>query len=245
MRTALNTESIINDISLNGFSHFWDLNKSLNTSSTELKQFRSWWRNLIPDENFRQYTCRERRILRYRLAAKSPEKLEINRDPNYTSTMDYDAPYQRGINSLTYAEEDFIQSPALKAILQFDLEIALSIISSFELLEIDIHQFRVTASMGQHSPTTSGVHQDGYNLVFMHFVGSYNVHPVSSEVFSSDAEESLLYRIEMEAFMETFVVNDTACWHRASAVKQKNRKLPAWRDMLVVSFRRLTSEVAE
>lgn len=240
----MKTDAIANELSLNGFAHVRDLSKGLNISSTEKDALSFWWRNLVIDENFRQYTSRERRILRYQVSSRTPDRLKINLNPNYSSRVNYDAPYQRGVNVLAYAEEGFIHDSTLNRVLKFDLAVTLAAIKSVCCLDVDIHQFRVNARFGRPSPTTSGIHQDGYDFVFMHFIRSYNTRPVTSEIFSTPNKGSLCFQGEINKFMETLVVNDRTFWHRASAIRQKNINLPASRDILIVSCRQSEAEAS-
>lgn len=240
----MKTDAIATELNLNGFAYVRNLSTALKISPTEKDALSFWWRNLVTDENFRQYTSRERRILRYQVSSSTPDSPKINRNPNYSSRVNYDAPYQRGVNILAYAEEGFIHDSTLNRVLQFDLAVTLAAIGNACCLDVDIHQFRVNALLGRPSPTTSGIHQDGYDFVFMHFIRSYNARPVTSEIFSASAEESLCFQGEIKRFMETLVVNDRTFWHRASTIRQRNTKLPASRDILIVSCRRSKMEAS-
>lgn len=231
--------TIINTLTECQFAHIKDISPWISFSPSQQQCFSAWWDNLIRDENFRQYTHRERRILRYRSADNDPVRLEINPDVHFKPAVTYDVKYQQGTNVLSYAEEGFINDPILQQIIQFDREIINMLYGQPEAITMDIHQFRVKACTGKASPTTSGIHQDGFDWIFMHYINQHNILPVASEIFRHQDEDSLLLRKSMNQFMETLIVDDNRCWHRASSVKQLNNQQPAWRDLLLVTCRRL------
>ncbi|MFD2642694.1 2OG-Fe dioxygenase family protein [Pseudomonas japonica] len=230
--------SLVESLKEAGFLHIKNIAQRAFSSPLQKKLFSSWWGDLVPDENFKEYTSRARRILRYSLSGHTPSTLTINRNSSYSSAAKYEIAYKEGVNNLTYCEEGFISDPILQAVLLFDLELCRSFIGQGKSIELDIHQFRIKSEAGAISPTTSGIHQDEYDMVFMHFVRSQNILPVISEVFSHPDEDALLFRKEMTGFLETLVIDDRQCWHRASAVRQKALGAPAWRDMLIVSCRK-------
>lgn len=232
----MNLKIITDALSEHGFAHVADISEWISPAYISEKRFGAWWGNLVYDENFRLYTHRERRILRY-FASGSGHSIQLNPNTDFVSGATYAVSYQRGTNALTYAEEGFITDHLLQQILHFDLAVSRATSPLSESMNIDIHQFRIKATSGQTMPTTSGIHQDGYDLVFMHFINKHNAFPVISEVFDRAEEAGLQFRKELGRFMETLIVDDRRCWHRASALRQKDLGKPAYRDVLVVSFR--------
>lgn len=216
-------------------------------TSTEVskREFMGYWGNLVLDQNFSTYTHRERRIIRYRMSGSNTNNLLLSRNTDFLSNALYEAPYAHGINKLTSAENGFIESPLLRSLVEFDLSVIAAASSTSTRFDIDVHQFRVCSQRGVPSPTTSGIHQDGYDFVCMHLVNKHNTVPVFSEVFSSGREVDLILRKELTIFLETLIVDDKNCWHRASPVVQEDLGQPAWRDLLILSFRRQRQESAD
>lgn len=233
----MNLKIIIDALSEQGFAHILDISQWISPAYISEKRFCAWWERLVHDENFRLYTHRERRILRYFASGSGNCAMQLNPSTDFVSGATYAVPYQRGTNALTYAEEGFITDRLLQQILHFDLAVSRATSPLSESMDIDIHQFRIKATSGQSKPTTSGIHQDGYDLVFMHFINKHNAFPVISEVFDRAEEAGLQLRKELGQFMETLIVDDRRCWHRASALRQKDLRKPAYRDVLIVSFR--------
>lgn len=196
------------------------------------RMFQSYWGNLVLDENFKSYTTRERRILRYKY--RHPGDLRINRNPEYRPRAEYKIDYVKGVNKLTYAEEGFIQHTIMRDILRRNLE-AIDFYFRHDLTyEININMFRVRADGGKVSPTTSGIHQDGSDWIFMHFVHAHNIKPVHSVVYHSDDAGAVVFRKPMTAFLETLVINDQTMFHSAEDVIQDNPDMPAHRDLIVM-----------
>lgn len=233
----MNIEMITRTLSRSPYAHIEDMSRWLTFTPAEQQRFSAEWDNLVRDENFRQYTHRERRILRYRSADRDVTRLEIIRESHFKPMVTYNVDYKQGTNKLSYAKEKFIKNPLLQQIIKIDHAVLYAAAAQPKAITMDIHQFRVKACEGVISPTTSGIHQDGVDWIFMHFIRKHNVRPVISEIFRHQGEDSLLFRKEMDQFMETLIVNDTQCWHRASPVEQLDNKQPAWRDLLLVTCR--------
>lgn len=216
------------------YCHRRDYGALIGIEPGQEQSFRAYWANLVRDEAFMAYTHRERRILRYRLLPS--RQLQLDRNTAFTSPVTYAVNYRQGVNYLSYCEDGFIEHPLMQKLLATDLAVIAPHLGE-QAYTIDIHQFRVRADGQSSSPTTSGIHQDGLDWVFMHFIGQSNTVPVVSEVFTSPAEQSRVFNLAMEAFLETIVINDRGLYHRASDVRPHADAAPAWRDVLLVSLR--------
>lgn len=228
---------VADELNRNGFAHVAVPSSWINFTLAQQEDFCDWWNYLDRDENFRHYTHRERRILRYHSLQSDPSQLEINRDPNFHPKVTYDIKYKQGVNHLSYAEEGFISDAILQQLIKFDQSVVYAVLGQPIPLTMDVHQFRVKADGGQVSPTTSGIHQDGFDWIFMHFIKKKNTRPVISEVFAGPEEDSLIFTKEMNRYLETLIVNDNKCWHRASSVVPLDNQQSGWRDLLLVTCR--------
>lgn len=233
----MDVSKITKHISEHGFAHVSDMSKWIDFTEPQQQIFCQWWENLARDENFRNYTHRERRILRYRSADKDAAMLEINPDANFHPKVTYDIEYKKGTNTLSYAEDGFISDQILQQIIHLDQSIVYAMSGQTVPVCLDVHQFRVKASAGKVSPTTSGIHKDGFDWIFMHFINRHNIRPVISEVFNTPDEQGVIFKKEMNVFLETLVVNDDKCWHRASSVAPLDDQSFGWRDLLLVTCR--------
>lgn len=235
MELGVDIDLITNALTEKGFSHIADVAPWISVTPKQQKDFCRWWENLERDENFRQYTHRERRILRYRSADDDATRLEFNPDTNFHPKVTYDIKYKKGINVLSPAEEGFIRDPILHQIISFDQSLVYAALGHIVPITLDVHQFRVKASEGKTSPTTSGIHKDGFDWIFMHFINKHNTRPVISEIFNAPNERGVIFNKEMCQFLETLVVNDSKCWHRASSVEPLDNQGSGWRDLLLIT----------
>jgi hypothetical protein len=230
----MNIQQISRQLSQNHYCHARDFAKLISCEPGQADSFRAYWANLVRDEAFKDYTHRERRILRYRSLPGG--QLQLDRNPEYSSSVTYPINYRKGVNVLSYAEEGFINHPLLQQILATDIAVVGARLGS-HAYAIDVHQFRVKASGQVHSPTTSGIHQDGLDWVSMHFIDACNTKAVVSQVYTEQTPERCVLSLTMERFLETIVVHDRVVYHSAGSVQQVDGATPAWRDLLLVGFR--------
>ncbi|MDX8000001.1 hypothetical protein FE394_12490 [Xenorhabdus sp. Reich] len=224
------------------YCHIPHFNQLISHVPEAINTFKAHWNGLALDENFKDYTHRERRILRYHHHPGAENPLELNRDTEYRSSITYKIEYKQDTNQLSYANEEFITNPVMQDILATDIAILGEKLTKEHHYAIDIHQFRVKAQSGKESPTTSGIHQDGQDWIFMHFIQSHNTEPVISEVHATEHEALPLLHTAMENFLETLAINDKQLYHRASSVRQLSPTNAAFRDLLLVTFRQLPEQ---
>ncbi|MBD2801239.1 2OG-Fe dioxygenase family protein [Xenorhabdus sp. M] len=224
------------------YCHIPHFNKLISHDPETMNTFKAHWNGLVLDENFKNYTHRERRILRYYYRPYAEQPLQLNRDAAYHSSMNYKIEYKQGVNQLDYANEAFITHPIMQNILATDIAILDKKLTKEHNYAIDIHLFRIKAQEGKESPTTSGIHQDGQDWIFMHFIQSHNTEPVISEVHATENEAPPLLYTAMENFLETLAINDKQLYHRASGVRQISLTHAAFRDLLLVTFRQLPEQ---
>ncbi|MCC8366165.1 2OG-Fe dioxygenase family protein [Xenorhabdus sp. PB61.4] len=219
------------------YCHIPHFDELISYYEEDARTFKNYWNNLKLDQNFKNYTHRERRILRYYYYPGMENPLQLNRDSEYRSSVIYNVEYTKGVNQLSYAEEGFINHPIMQRILSTNIAILGGRLVKGHRYSIDIHQFRVKASSGKESPTTSGIHQDGQEWIFMHFIQGNNIAPVISEVHVSSDEAPPLLQTAMTKFLETLAIDDKQLYHRASNVRQISPTSEAFRDLLLVTFR--------
>ncbi|QBF29040.1 hypothetical protein EXN22_08155 [Pseudomonas tructae] len=221
------------------YCHVPDFRELIDIPPAAAESFRAHWEDLVRDEAFKDYTYRERRILRYRLLPS--RQLEMNTNPAFESPVTYAVNYRKGVNMLSYAQASFIAHPVLQQLVAADIAILEPYLGD-HAYSIDIHQFRVIAQGQSSSPTTSGIHQDGLDWVFMHFVDACNTTPVVSNIYLNEKAESRVLSVPMTRFLETLVVEDRIAYHQAGDVQQLSAEAPAWRDILVLGVRREHSD---
>ena len=102
---------------------------------------------------------------------------------------------------------------------------------------VEMHQFRIEArpdAAGQ--PTPEGAHRDGVDWVLVLLVQRENV--AEGETSISDLERNLMSRFTLAEPMDAALVDDSRVYHGVTPVHPQNPAEPAFRDVLVITFRR-------
>ena len=102
---------------------------------------------------------------------------------------------------------------------------------------VEIHQFRIEARPGQEGrPTPEGMHRDGVDWVLVLMVRRENV--ASGETTIYDLVKRPLGSFTLTAPLDSALVDDSRVYHGVTAVVPLDPRYPAYRDVLVVTFRR-------
>lgn len=102
---------------------------------------------------------------------------------------------------------------------------------------VEVHQFRIEARCGAAGqPTPEGMHQDGVDWVLVLLVRRENV--AHGETSIHDLQRRHLGSFTLAAPMDAAFVDDGRCFHGVTPVLPLDDTRPAWRDVLVVTFRR-------
>lgn len=101
---------------------------------------------------------------------------------------------------------------------------------------IECHQFRIEASHAEAgNPTPEGVHRDGVDFVLVLMVRRVNIS--SGTTTMHDLQQRKLDSFTLTEPLDCAIVNDRRCMHGVTAVEQINATEPAYRDVLVVTFK--------
>ncbi len=103
--------------------------------------------------------------------------------------------------------------------------------------EVEVHQFRIEAQPGKAGqPTPEGMHRDGVDWVLVLLVRRENI--ASGETTIHDLDRHLLGSFTLARPMDAAWVDDRRVFHGVTPVEPRDPALPAFRDVLVVTFRR-------
>ena len=101
---------------------------------------------------------------------------------------------------------------------------------------IEVHQFRIEANTSEiGKPTPEGVHRDGVDFVLVMMVKRQNIS--SGTTTMHDLEQKTLDSFTLTAPLDCAVVNDRRCMHGVTPIEPVDATQPAYRDVLVVTFR--------
>jgi hypothetical protein len=100
---------------------------------------------------------------------------------------------------------------------------------------IEAHQFRIEARSGEQGlPTPEGVHRDGVDYVLVLLVDRRNIQSGVTDIHALDGRP--LGHFTLTAPLDTALVDDRRVAHGVTPVESIDPALPAYRDVLVVTF---------
>ena len=106
-----------------------------------------------------------------------------------------------------------------------------------EAWHVELHQFRIEARPGQEGrPTPEGMHRDGVDWVLVLMVRRENI--ASGETTIYDLAKHPLGSFTLTEPLNSALVDDSRVFHGVTAVEPLDPRSPAYRDVLVVTFRR-------
>lgn len=101
----------------------------------------------------------------------------------------------------------------------------------------EMHQFRIEARAGEAGqPTPEGVHRDGVDWVLVMLVARNNVAAGVTEVF--DPAGGSLGAFTLTEPLDAVFLDDNRVFHGVTAIEAVDPSRPAYRDVLVVTFRK-------
>jgi hypothetical protein len=102
--------------------------------------------------------------------------------------------------------------------------------------DIELHQFRIEARPGKPGlPTPEGVHRDGVDWVLNLAIGRTNIEGGASTVHEPGGDE--LCSFVLENPLDFLLLDDRRLLHGVTPVFSRDANEPAYRDMLVITFR--------
>ncbi len=182
------------------------------------------------------------RYRRRRHAAFSIDAGTIKRKPHqpHYQSRDYNALNGGLARWFEPVKPAVAEHPAMRAILRtcFTLfNTATSAATRPAAWHVETHQFRIEAQPGElGQPTPEGLHRDGVDWVLVLLVRRENV--ASGVTSIHDLQRRFLGSFTLVAPMESALVDDGRVYHGVTAIEPLVAGAPAYRDVLVATFRR-------
>ena len=199
--------------------------------------FRASWEDLGSDCFMADGGTYRRR--RFGCFAVTAEAIRIKPPQSHFQTVE-DNPLNGGVDRTFEPVLDRIalhpMSHALIEIGRTLFAAALSAGARIAAWHVEMHQFRIEAghdAVGQ--PTPEGLHRDGVDGVMMMMVGRENI--AGGESTIADAARRPLRRATLSEPFDAAFVDDRRVFHGVSAVRPQDPARPAFRDVLVLTFR--------
>lgn len=102
---------------------------------------------------------------------------------------------------------------------------------------IEVHQFRIEAKTGvAGKPTPEGMHRDGVDYVLVLLINRRNI--ASGTTTVHDLDKRALGSFTLTDPLDAALVDDARCYHGVTPVEPENPAQPAYRDVLVVTFKK-------
>lgn len=102
---------------------------------------------------------------------------------------------------------------------------------------VEVHQFRIEATRdATGNPTPEGRHQDGVDYVLVLMVRRQNIESGTTTLYSVDGQE--LGSFTLQQPLDAVMIDDARISHGVTPVRAQDPAQPAYRDVLVVTFRR-------
>jgi hypothetical protein len=129
-------------------------------------------------------------------------------------------------------------SPPFAALLGFAHGLFAQLAPEVARWQVEAHQFRIEAMPDQAGqPTPEGVHRDGVDFVLVAMIDRHNIREGTTTIHG--AERELLGSFTLTEPLDLALVDDQRVWHGVTAVEPLDPTQPAWRDVLVLTFRRV------
>lgn len=199
--------------------------------------FAASWNALPWDEYLAQYgRYRRRRHAVFYAGADGVIEAAAQREPHFQSEK-YNA-LQGGIERwFEPIDPGIARGSSLLAVLGLCRDLFGALGPSIARWRIEAHQFRIEARAelsGQ--PTPEGMHRDGVDYVLVLLIARQNIASGTTTILAQDREELGSFTLAQPC--DAAVVDDTRVFHGVTAVQPVDPTLPAYRDVLVVTFKR-------
>ena len=126
--------------------------------------------------------------------------------------------------------------PAFRSILRFCHRL-FNGLTPLPAWHVEAHQFRIEASTDQAGqPTPEGMHQDGVDWVLVLMIERQNIASGMTNIYGLDRRPIGSFTLEQP--MDAALVDDHLVFHGVTPVRPLDPSRAAYRDVLVVTFRR-------
>jgi len=125
---------------------------------------------------------------------------------------------------------------SMQTILRFCQRLFGSLMSSSLRWHVEVHQFRIEARPDVKGlPTPEGLHRDGVDYVLVLLINRRNIGSGTTTIHALDGRP--LGAFTLTDPCDAALVDDARVFHGVTPVEPVNPLLPAFRDVLVVTFR--------
>ena len=206
-------------------------------SLSDWDAFAASW-NRLPHDGYMADGGRYRRRRHATFAIERDGRIERRPHQPHYQSRDYN-PLNGGVVRWFEPIEDAVASGStLSAVLGFCAQVFGALappeVASWH---VEVHQFRIEAMGGlAGNPTPEGRHQDGVDYVLVFMVRRQNIESGTTTLHTVDGRD--LGSFTLEQPLDTVMIDDARITHGVTPVQAFDPAGPAYRDVLVVTFRR-------
>jgi len=204
-------------------------------SLADWEEFAASWNDMPVDT----YMADGGRYRRRRYAVFSATGAQLTREPHqpHYQTLDYN-PIHGGIERWFEPVPDRVAASAsLATILGFSRALFERLAPTVRRWHIELHQFRIEAGPGAPGqPTPEGLHRDGVDYVLVLLIRRQNIRRGTTTIH--DLAKKRLGSFTLADPFDAALVHDARVYHGVTPVEPRDPALPAYRDVLVATFRR-------
>ena len=164
----------------------------------------------------------------------------ITRQPHqpHCQSLDYNTLHGGIERWFEPVRDDIAGGASLTTILSFCRALFERLAPTIRAWHIELHQFRIEARQGETGkPTPEGLHRDGVDYVLVLLIGRRNIKSGTTTIHALDRH--LLGSFTLTDPFDTALVHDARVFHGVTPVEPLAPDLSAYRDVLVVTFRKV------
>lgn len=203
---------------------------------SDWENFSASWNGLGLDTHMADHgRYRRRRHAVFAVVAGGPMQRQAHRA--HFQTLDYN-PLNGGIERwFEPVQPDIADGATLKTILAYCRNLFDRIEGKACDWQVEVHQFRIEAQAGVAGlPTPEGMHRDGVDHVLVLLVRRVNILRGTTQI--GTPERGVLGSFTLTEPLDAALVEDRRVYHAVTPVQPLDPLQPAYRDVLVVTFRR-------
>jgi hypothetical protein len=202
---------------------------------TDWPTFADSWDNLAVDHYLADHgRYRRRRHAVFRVSSDGQVLREAHQ-PHYQD-RDYNHLYGGIERWFEPIAADIGAGVSLRCILHFCTMLFGALAPHAHSWRVEAHQFRIEARLDEPGqPTPEGIHRDGVDYVLVLLIARRNIASGTTTILSSNHE--LLGSFTLTETFDAALVDDSRVFHGVTAVEPLDPEQPAWRDVLVVTFK--------
>ncbi|GMV29218.1 MAG: hypothetical protein AMXMBFR59_13430 [Rhodanobacteraceae bacterium] len=196
--------------------------------------FADSWNDLAVDTYMADKGRYRRRRHGVYIASAAGVRREADR-PHYQS-LEYNPLHGGVARSFQPIDPRWDRGQGLPAVLRYCHGLFGALAPTVAAWNVEVHQFRIEARAGEQGlPTPEGVHRDGVDYVLVLLIARTNIASGTTTIHRPDGE--LLGRFTLTAPFDAALVDDARVCHGVTPVEAVDVTAPAYRDVLVVTFK--------